>query len=151
MITYSALVAWLLALPLYQGIARPPEFALAIAEVALEQSPDAPEQLAATLDLIAAHESRYLLTARGDAGRSIGAYQTPRHRTPATLAGQTRLAARILSEASRACPAHPLWAYASGRCLPSYAARDMERSVSRALAAAPALERAELAGLRLEP
>ena len=151
MIDLAILTAWIVALPLYNATPRPPEFALAIAEVALEGAPDAPEQLAATLDLIAAHESRYSPLARGDAGRSIGAYQTPRHRTPATLAGQTRLAARILSEAARSCPAHPLWAYASGRCATSYAARDMERSVARALAAAPALERAELAGLRLEP
>ena len=147
----ATLAAWIIALPLYQGIARPPEFALAIAEVALATAPDAPEQLAATLDLIAAHESRYRPAARGDHGRSAGAYQTPSSRTPRDIAGQTRLAARILGEAARACPAHPLWAYASGRCAPSYAARDMERAVDRALALAPALERAELAGLRLEP
>ena len=89
--------------------------------------------------------------AGGNGGRRGGASKTLRHRTPADLAGQTRLAARMLAEAARACPAHPLWAYASGRCLPSYAAREMERGVARALALAPALERAELAGLRLEP
>jgi hypothetical protein len=57
----------------------------------------------------------------------------------------------MLGEAARACPAHPLWAYASGRCASSYAAREMERAVAASLAAAPALERPELAGLRLEP
>jgi hypothetical protein len=140
MIAYSALVAWVLALPLYQATPRPPEFAAAIAEVALADAPDDPRVLAATLDLIAAHESRYRPLARGDGGRSVGAYQTPRARTPATIAGQTRLAARILGEAARACPAHPLWAYASGRCLSSYAAREMERAVAASLAAAPELE-----------
>ena len=151
------LIAWVMALPLYQGTPRPPEFAAAIADVALALAPDAPERLAATLDLIAAHESAYHLTARGDGGRSVGAYQTPRHRTPATIAGQTRLAAQMLDEAARACPAHPLWAYASGRCAPSYAAREMERAVAASLAGAPelaratVLERLELAGLRLEP
>jgi hypothetical protein len=139
MIAYSALVAWVLALPLYQGIARPPEFALAIADVALAGAPDDPRALAATLDLIAAHESRYRLSASGDGGRSRGAYQTPKHRTPATIIGQTRLAARILGEAARACPAHPLWAYASGRCLSSYAAREMERAIAASLAGAPEL------------
>ena len=149
----ATLAAWIIALPLYQGIARPPEFALAIAEVALATAPDAPEQLAATLDLIAAHESRYRPAARGDHGRSAGAYQTPSSRTPRDIAGQTRLAARILSEAARACPAHPLWAYASGRCAPSYAARAMESAVAASLAAAELLERvvAEVDGLRLEP
>jgi len=62
----------------------------------------------------------------------------------------------MLDEAARACPLHPLWAYASGRCAPSYAARGMERAVAASLAGAPALERAtvlelELAGLRTEP
>ena len=139
MIAYSALVAWILALPLYQSIPRPPEFALAIADVALDAAPDDPRALAATLDLIAAHESRYHPLASGDGGRSRGAYQTPRHRTPADIAGQTRLAARILGEATRACPAHPLWAYASGRCATSYAAREMERAIASSLAAAPEL------------
>jgi hypothetical protein len=141
------LIAWVAALPLYQATPRPPEFAAAIAVVALERAPEAPERLAATLDLIAAHESRYRPLARGDGGRSVGAYQTPRHRTPATIAGQTRLAARILGEASRACPAHPLWAYASGRCVTSYAAREMERAVAASLAGAPELERDDLAGM----
>jgi len=152
------LIAWVMALPLYNATPRPPEFAAAIAVVALERAPDAPEQLAATLDLIAAHESRYHPLARGDGGRSVGAYQTPKHRTPATIAGQTRLAAQMLAEAARACPAHPLWAYASGRCASSYAARGMERAVAASLAGAPVLERdavpaldLELAGLRLEP
>ena len=139
MIAYSALVAWVLALPLYQGIARPPEFAIAIADVALATAPDDPRALAATLDLIAAHESHYTLSASGDGGRSRGAYQTPRHRTPKDIAGQTRLAARILGEAARACPAHPLWAYASGRCISSYAAREMERAIAASLAGAPEL------------
>ena len=147
MIAYSALVAWVLALPLYQATPRPPEFAAAIAEVALADAPDDPRVLAATLDLIAAHESRYRPLARGDGGRSVGAYQTPRHRTPATVMGQTRLAARILGEASRACPAHPLWAYASGRCVTSYAAREMERAVAASLAGAPELARDDLAGM----
>ena len=101
-----------------------------------------------------AHKSRYALSASGDAGRSRGAYQTPRARTPRDIAGQTRLAARILADAARACPAHPLWAYASGRCASSYAAREMERAVAASLAAAELLERPELAevdGLRTEP
>ena len=149
----TMLTAWIIALPLYQGIARPPEFAAAIADVALAVAPDAPEQLAATLDLIAAHESRYRLTARGDHGRSAGAYQTPAARTPRDIAGQTQLAARILADAARACPAHPLYAYASGRCAPSYAARAMERAVAASLAAAERVghELAEVDGLRLEP
>ena len=99
------------------------------------------------------HESRYRPLARGDHGRSAGAYQTPSSRTPATIIGQTQLAARILADAARACPAHPLYAYASGRCATSYAARAMERAVAASLAAAELLERvvAEVDGLRLEP
>ena len=99
------------------------------------------------------HESRYRPTASGDHGRSAGAYQTPAARTPRDIAGQTQLAARILADAARACPAHPLWAYASGRCAPSYAARAMESAVAASLAAAELLERvvAEVDGLRLEP
>ena len=149
----ATLAAWLLALPLYAATPRPPEFAAAIADVAVAVAPDAPEQLAATLDVIAAHESRYRPLARGDHGRSAGAYQTPASRTPATIIGQTSLAARILADAARACPAHPLYAYASGRCAPSYAARAMERAVAASLAAAELLERvvAEADGLRLEP
>ena len=149
----ATLAAWLLALPLYNATPRPPEFATAIADVALAVAPDAPLELAATLDVIAAHESRYHPLARGDHGRSAGAYQTPKHRTPRDIAGQTQLAARILADAARACPAHPLYAYASGRCAPSYAARAMERAVAASLAAAERVERvvAEADGLRTEP
>ena len=149
----ATLAAWLLALPLYNATPRPPEFATAIADVALAVAPDAPLELAATLDVIAAHESRYRPTASGDHGRSAGAYQTPASRTPRDVAGQTSLAARILADAARACPAHPLYAYASGRCAPSYAARAMERAVAASLAAAELLERvvAEADGLRTEP
>ena len=149
----ATLAAWLIALPLYNATPRPPEFATAIAIVALTFAPDAPLELAATLDVIAAHESRYRPTASGDHGRSAGAYQTPAARTPRDIAGQTQLAARILADAARACPAHPLWAYASGRCAPSYAARAMESAVAASLAAAELLERvvAEVDGLRLEP
>ena len=147
------LIAWVMALPLYQGTPRPPEFAAAIAVVALERAPESPLELAATLDVIAAHESRYRPTASGDHGRSAGAYQTPTARTPRDIAGQTSLAARILADAARACPAHPLWAYASGRCATSYAARAMERAVAASLAAGELLERvvAEVDGLRTEP
>ena len=149
----ATLAAWLLALPLYAATPRPPEFAQAIAIVALRAAPDAPLELAATLDVIAAHESAYPPLARGDDGRSAGAYQTPAGRAPRDVAGQTQLAARILADAARACPAHPLYAYASGRCAPSYAARDMERAVAASLAAAERVghELAEVDGLRLEP
>ena len=149
----ATLAAWLLALPLYAATPRPPEFARAIAIVALRAAPDAPLELAATLDVIAAHESAYHPAARGDHGRSWGAYQTPAFRTPRDIAGQTSLAARILADAARACPAHPLWAYASGRCAPSYAARAMERAVAASLAAAERVghELAEVDGLRTEP
>ena len=149
----ATLAAWLLALPLYNATPRPPEFATAIAIVALRAAPDAPLELAATLDVIAAHESAYHPAARGDHGRSAGAYQTPAFRTPRDIAGQTSLAARILADATNACPAHPLYAYASGRCAPSYAARAMERAVAASLAAAERVghELAEADGLRTEP
>ena len=97
----TMLTAWLLALPLYAATPRPPEFARAIAIVALRVAPESPLELAATLDVIAAHESRYHPTALGDHGRSAGAYQTPAMRTPRDIAGQTQLAARILADAAR--------------------------------------------------
>jgi hypothetical protein len=83
--------------------------------------------------VLAAHESGYRTSAKGDGGKSCGAYQTPCSRTPPDAAGQTRLALSILKDANDRCPGHPLWLYASGHCASSRTAVWYESEVSRAL------------------
>ncbi len=151
-VTVMDLAAWVGSLPLLCDAtghphARSEAAALAIAQVAIEAAPASAFEFAATLDVIAAHESGYQVGARGDRGRSCGAYQTPCVVTPKDFLGQTRVAARIFAQASVACPAHPLWSYASGLCKKSRAAEDMAQAIGEHLAAASAPERGEVSAV----
>ena len=134
--TYTYILSVLLALPAWKDghgypIRRPEAAARVIAEV----TADSDEALrdAVTLDYLAAHESGYRTSAIGDGGKSCGPFQTPCDITPHTPLEQTRLALRILKQAETVCPAHPLWAYASGRCAPSRTALRYERDIAQAL------------------
>src|SRR5258708_9584582 len=115
------LLAWLLALPLLldghaHPIARPREVIDAIATVTLERPEVDAHTLAATLDVLAAHESNYSAHPRGsnDHGHSKGAWQTPSRETPDDLLGQARIAAKWILVSWTMCPSRPLNAYASG-------------------------------------
>jgi hypothetical protein len=120
-ISRAALVAWILALPyVHDGnghdIPRPNGFADVIATVALEHSELDARILAATLDVIAAHESAYRVRPRGynDGGASKGAWQTPSRETPDDPIGQARVAAKWLITSISRCPEHPISLYATG-------------------------------------
>jgi len=141
MLTVAQLAAWIAALPLLADghghpIPRPDWVAPLVAEVVLTEAHpyDDPYELAATLDVVAAHESAYHPGAIGDRGRSCGLGQTPCRRTPRDPRGQLALALQLLAND---CP-DPLWLYASGRCATSYAARAMRAAVVARLALAPA-------------
>lgn len=118
----TALLAWLLTLAMVhdgrdRSIPRPHGFLDVIAKVASEQSEVDPRILAATLDVVAAHESGYRLhpTGHNDGGKSKGAWQTPSAETPDDAIGQARVAAKWLLYSMRTCPDHPLSLYATGR------------------------------------
>ena len=77
MLDLTTLAAWIAALPLLTDghghpIPRPEWVAPAIAQVVLDEAHpyDDPYELAATLDVVAAHESAYRPSAIGDHGRS---------------------------------------------------------------------------------
>ena len=118
------LAAALAALPsLLDGhgakIPRPAGVPDVIAQVALEHPEVDAWLLAATLDVLGAHESGYSTHPRGlnDHGRSKGFGQTPRASTPDDLLGQVREAARWVIVSWKGCPAFPLSRYATGvRC-----------------------------------
>lgn len=119
--TRAALIAWIVALPLVHDglnrpIPRPPGFAKVIATIALEHPELDPRILAATLDVVAAHESGYRLHPHGynDGGHSKGAWQTPARETPDDPLGQARVAAKWLLYSMQKCPDHPLSLYATG-------------------------------------
>ena len=140
MCSAASLVAWILSLAVaHDGhgrpIPRPAGFATVIATVALEHPEVDPRIVAATLDVIAAHESAYRTSAIGDHGASCGAFQTPCARTPHDALGQARVAATIWLVAVDRCPEHPMWLYASGRCAPSRIARRYERFIREELSA----------------
>lgn len=161
----EVLLAWLLSLPPVTDahgypFRRPEGAARTIVKVALEHPEVDPRVLAATLDVLAARESRYRPHAAGDCptlpagserctrelgARSFGAYQTPIAETPPDALGQTRLAASILlGRALNACPEHIVWAFASGHCAPSRIAREYEALIAKALAVPlPAVEPAK--------
>lgn len=92
---------------------------------------------AAELFVLVSHESAGRVDVRGDSGKSCGAWQTPCAETP--MDGpqlglrQARKAVDILRRAAVGCPEHPIWMYASGRCVPSDTARRYEREVSMLL------------------
>jgi hypothetical protein len=102
----------------------------AIATAALEHPEADPILLAATLDVLAAHESGYHVNAIGDHGRSIGTWQTPRSQTPSDVLGQARLAAKWVLVSWAACPDHPLNPYATGRCVRSAIAEKYQGQVT---------------------
>jgi hypothetical protein len=136
-VTPTQLLVWLVALPVHvdghhHPIPRPYGAALTIANVAAET--ELPQVYAAMLDVLAAHESGYRNSVTGDSGRSCGAYQTPCARTPPDGLGQTRLALALIRQANDACPGHPLWLYASGRCASTWTAAWYEREVHARLA-----------------
>lgn len=119
--TRLALAAWLAALPFVRDglghpIPRPKGFADVVAAVALEHPEVDARILAATLDVVAAHEGHYALHPRGfnDGGRSKGAWQTPSGETPDDAMGQARVAAKWLLVSMQRCPDHPLSLYATG-------------------------------------
>lgn len=112
----------------HQPIPRPERAAQIIADEASRT--DAPEWFAAALDVLAARESAYRPSALGDSGRSKGAYQTPVARTPDDFRGQTKLAIAILRMAIDHCPEHPIWMYASGRCIATPVALRYERDIA---------------------
>ena len=116
-----AIAAALAALPsLLDGhgakIPRPAGVPDVIAQVALEHPEVDAWLLAATLDVLGAHEAGYSTHPRGlnDHGRSKGFGQTPRASTPDDLLGQVREAARWVIVSWKGCPAFPLSRYATG-------------------------------------
>lgn len=126
------LLPWLLALiPLLDGhnfpIPLPRSTVEAIATAAEET--EAPKAFAAILYVLVSHESAGRIGAIGDNGRSCGIGQTPCAITPKDALGQARLMIRILKHANDVCPGHPIYAYASGRCVRSWAAEKYEREV----------------------
>ncbi|NBW08789.1 MAG: hypothetical protein EBR82_12270 [Caulobacteraceae bacterium] len=138
----AELAAWLLSLPVVldghgHPIPRSSEVSSAIAVVALEQSYIDARVMAATLDVLAAHEGAYRLGSRGDRGRSCGTFQTACWKTPmdgAELAvRQARLAVAEWRRAVDRCPEHPVWAYASGKCAASWVARRYEQEIRAAV------------------
>lgn len=114
-------------------IHRPYRAASTISQVVASQPEELQRIYAVMLDVIAAHESGYRTNAKGDGGKSCGAYQTPCVRTPPDGLGQTRLALQILKVSNDACPGHPLWMYASGHCARSSTAEWYEHEVKEAL------------------
>lgn len=126
----TALLVWLLALaPIRDGRGLPiritAEAAIAIATACVGD-----RTCATRLFVIGAHESGYRTNALGDGGRSKGIFQTPTARAPDSALGQARVAIMVLEQAERACPLHPIWAYASGACRPSAIARLYEREIA---------------------
>ena len=124
-LTKLVLSTWLAMLPLqkdgyHRGIPRPQGFTDVIAVAVLEGSDDPVQEriLAATLDVLAAHESGYRQKAVGDSGRSCGAWQTPCGETP--LEGdhvglkQARIAVKWVKRSFDLCPDYPLAKYATG-------------------------------------
>lgn len=122
-----------------RGIPRPSGFPQVIAKAALEQGDVDARMLAAEFDILAAHESGYDTSARGDVhdgvAHSCGAWQTPCVETPgfarciegddcrrgwrftpsSTIAlEQARVARKWILWSNARCPDHPLSLYASG-------------------------------------
>jgi hypothetical protein len=135
-----SILIWLVSLAVHADrhgfpIPRPYGAATTIAQVVASEPEDLQRIYAATLDVLAAHESAYRTGVTGDGGKSCGAYQTPCARTPADGLGQTRLALSILKDANDRCPGHPIWLYASGHCASSRTALWYEAEVRSALQA----------------
>lgn len=124
MIGHAALLAWALARPvIHDGhgaeLPRPPGFMDVVVTAALERAEAVdPHILVAALDVVAAHESAYRMTAIGDSGRSCGAWQTPCVETPVghdVGLQQARVALKWMLASMTRCPDHPLALYATGR------------------------------------
>lgn len=137
---FIALSLWLCSLPPVQAswgpIPRPDAFCRVVAAVALEFPEVDARWLAASLDVVAAHESAYRTHPPGlnDHGASKGAWQTPSAETPDDAYGQARVAARWMIRSAQQCPDHPLSLYASGHiCGPIRVADYYSRQVMAAL------------------
>lgn len=120
--TLAALIVALAPVKDWHGhdIARPAGVADIIAQVSLEHPEVDATLLAATLDIIGAHESSYSTHPHGlnDHGRSKGYGQTPRASTPDDLLGQVRETAKWIVVSWTGCPSFPLSRYATGvRCI----------------------------------
>lgn len=142
--TFEVLLAWLLALPpVLDGhqhpIPRPPGFCRVVAQVALEHPELDARLLAATLDVVAAHESSYRTHPAGsnDHGASKGAWQTPSRETPDDPLGQARVAAKWIIVSFTRCPGHPLSLYATGHVCGAVRVADFYVREIRAEAATP--------------
>lgn len=92
---------------------------------------------AAALYVLVSHESAGRVDVKGDSGKSCGAWQTPCAETPMDGPNlglrQARKAVEILRRAAVGCPDHPIWMYASGRCVSSPVAIRYEREVQMLL------------------
>jgi len=129
-------LAWVtslvLALAQTERVTPPDELAPAIAAAA-EAHPlvghDGHARMAATLTALAWTESRFQLDAVGDKGQSVSAWQVSRHwKPPSDVAGQAKLAARLVTESFRSCSDHELnaklsWYTAGGAGCPDAGAR----------------------------
>lgn len=146
----SLFATWLLSFPLVNGNPRPPEFAQALADVALET--EDPRHWAAVLDVFASLESGYRPDAAGDCpgmrpgdpactrargAASCGMLQTPCATTPTEMSGQLRYALAIFRVAAKMCPKMPLSPYAKGSCVPWSGAAWRLHLIARAEAAPP--------------
>ena len=153
----GALAAWIGGLPLVRdghgySIPRPHGFSETIAKAVVDM--DDPAWFAANLDRLAAGESGYHTAAAGDCpglpagsllctrskgAHACGAWQGLCASLPvkATPLEQAEQAVRDLTRARLVCPAHPLWAYASGSCRSTRVAVLYESEVSKTLADHP--------------
>ncbi len=132
----SPLLTWLFLLPsLLDGHSRPIPIREAIRAVIASVADSRIE--AASLYVLVSHESAGRVDARGDSGRSCGAWQTPCAETPMDGPNlglrQARIAKAIYERAVVGCVEHPLWMYASGRCVSSQVALRYEREVKMLL------------------
>ena len=108
--TPAQLAVWLMALrPVTDAsgapFRRPAGFVSIVASLAAESEDLDPRLLAATLDVVGAHESSYDAAAVGDGGDSCGAWQTPCAETPMPAGWRAEYRpARAAENAARALP-----------------------------------------------
>lgn len=157
--TPADLAAWLITLPaLLDGAGHkiPRDnahvVAITIASADVGTLDSTSQFFAGTLDMLAAFESGYRAQVAGDCpglpagdakctrdlgARSCGAFQLSCKRvTPTTtLLEQARMAVATLKRAIDVCPEHPLWVYATGRCVVTATAQRYEETLRKQLKA----------------